>query len=75
MRRLTISGSTLRPQSVRQKAEIAQDLHEKVWPLLETGRVQPVIDRDFALDDASQAHAAMEESGPLGKFVLEVAGG
>lgn len=75
VRRLTISGSTLRPQSVRQKAEIAQDLHEKVWPLLETGRVQPVIDRDFALDDASQAHAAMEESGPLGKFVLEVAGG
>ena len=75
VRRLTISGSTLRPQSVQQKAEIARELQTHVWPLLEAGTVGPVIDMTCRLDDAADAHAAMEAQGPLGKIVLEVAGG
>ena len=75
VRRLTITGSTLRPQSDLAKARIAQDLREAVWPLLEAGRVAPVMDSEFALDDAAAAHARMESSGHIGKIVLRVAGG
>ena len=75
MRRLTITGSTLRPQSIAAKAEIAQQLRAKVWPLLDAGRVAPVMDSSFALDAAADAHARMESSGHIGKIVLEVAGG
>lgn len=74
MRRLTITGSTLRPQSDLAKAAIADDLRAKVWPLLDTGQVAPVMDSEFALGDASQAHARMESSGHIGKIVLKVAG-
>ncbi|WP_299297529.1 NAD(P)H-quinone oxidoreductase [uncultured Tateyamaria sp.] len=74
-RRLTMTGSTLRPQSDLAKARIAQDLREAVWPLLEAGRIGPVMDSDYPLDDASAAHARMEGSGHIGKIVLEVAGG
>lgn len=74
-RRLTMTGSTLRPQSDLAKARIAQDLAEAVWPLLAAGRIGPVMDSEFALDKAADAHVRMESSGHIGKIVLEVAGG
>lgn len=73
-RRLTMTGSTLRPQSDLAKARIAQELREAVWPLLASGRIAPVMDSEFALEDASHAHARMEASGHIGKIVLKVAG-
>lgn len=72
VRRLTITGSTLRPQSDLAKARIAADLRAHVWPLLESGQVAPVFDSEFALEDASQAHARLESSGHIGKIVLRV---
>jgi len=72
MRRLTITGSTLRPQSDLAKAEIAQQLRTHVWPLLASGKVAPVMDQEFALADASKAHARMESSQHIGKIVLKV---
>jgi NADPH2:quinone reductase len=74
MRRLTITGSTLRPQSDLAKARIAEALRTTVWPLLESGKVAPVMDSEFALADAGLAHARMESSGHIGKIVLNVAG-
>ena len=74
-RRLTITGSTLRPQSVAAKAAIADQLRAKVWPLLDAGRIAPVMDSEFDLADAAAAHARMEGSGHIGKIVLKVAGG
>ena len=74
-RRLTMTGSTLRPQSDLAKALIAQDLREAVWPLLAAGRIGPVMDSEFPLDQATAAHTRMESSGHIGKIVLEVAGG
>ncbi|MGC3938888.1 NAD(P)H-quinone oxidoreductase [Roseobacter sp. EG26] len=71
-RRLTMTGSTLRPQSDLAKARIAQELREAVWPLLDTGQVAPVMDQAFDLEDASKAHARMESSGHIGKIVLKV---
>ena len=72
MRRLTITGSTLRPQSDLAKARIAEELKHKVWPLIEAGRIAPVMDSEFALDDAARAHAHMESSAHIGKIVLKV---
>ncbi|MFA3918241.1 NAD(P)H-quinone oxidoreductase [Ruegeria hyattellae] len=74
VKRLTLTGSTLRPQSDLAKAQIAQNLREAVWPLLEAGRVAPVMDSSFDLDDAAQAHARMEASNHIGKIVLNVGG-
>ncbi len=74
VKRLTLTGSTLRPQSDLAKANIAQDLREAVWPLLEAGKVAPVMDSEFDLADAAAAHARMESSGHIGKIVLNVAG-
>ncbi|SMX29937.1 Phthiocerol synthesis polyketide synthase type I PpsC [Pelagimonas phthalicica] len=71
-RRLTITGSTLRPQSDLAKARIAEALRDKVWPLLDVGKVAPVMDSEFALEQASEAHARMESSGHIGKIVLKV---
>lgn len=73
-RRLTMTGSTLRPQSDIAKAKIAEDLRAKVWPLLSTGRVAPVMDQEFAFEEASKAHARMESSAHVGKIVLKVSG-
>ena len=73
MRRLTITGSTLRPQSDLAKARIAEALRTQVWPLLEAGKVAPVMDSEFAFEEASKAHARMESSGHIGKIVLKVA--
>ncbi|MGJ8622874.1 MAG: NAD(P)H-quinone oxidoreductase [Yoonia sp.] len=71
-RRLTVTGSTLRPQSDLAKARIADALRENVWPLLNAGRVAPVMDQEFALADAAAAHARMESSAHIGKIVLKV---
>ncbi len=73
MRRLTITGSTLRPQSDLAKARIADDLRARVWPLLAAGRIAPVMDSEFPLEKASEAHARMETSDHIGKIVLKVA--
>ncbi|WP_374569607.1 NAD(P)H-quinone oxidoreductase [Ideonella sp.] len=69
-RRLTISGSTLRPRPVAFKAAIAKSLRDKVWPLIEAGRIKPVIERVFEAADAAAAHALMESSQHVGKIVL-----
>jgi NADPH2:quinone reductase len=71
-RRLTITGSTLRPRPVEVKARIALALREKVWPLIEAGKIRPVIYRTFALEEASAAHALMETSTHVGKIMLTV---
>jgi putative PIG3 family NAD(P)H quinone oxidoreductase len=71
-RRLTITGSTLRPQSDAAKAAIATELREQVWPLLDAGRVKPIMDSTYPLDEAAKAHAHMESSTHIGKIVLEV---
>lgn len=72
-RRLTMTGSTLRPQSDQAKAAIAEDLLAKVWPLLDAGKIAPVMDSEYALEDAAAAHARMEASGHIGKIVLKIA--
>ncbi len=72
MRRLTITGSTLRPQSDLAKARIAEALEAQVWPLLEAGRIAPVMDSEFPLEDAAGAHARLEGSAHVGKIVLRV---
>jgi NADPH2:quinone reductase len=69
-RRLTITGSTLRPRSVEEKGMIAADLKREVWPLLERGLVKPVIFRTFPLAEAAAAHRMMESSEHVGKIVL-----
>lgn len=71
-KRLVITGSTLRPQTTREKAGIADGIRKNVLPLLETGRVRPIIDRTFALEDAAAAHELMESSRHMGKIVLTV---
>ncbi len=73
MRRLTITGSTLRPQSELAKARIAEELEAQVWPLIAAGRVAPVMDSSFVLADAAKAHARMEAGDHIGKIVLKVA--
>lgn len=70
MRRLTLTGSTLRPQSDAAKAKIAEALLAKVWPLIEAGQVGPVMHSEFALAEASRAHALMETNAHIGKIVL-----
>lgn len=71
-KRLTITGSTLRPRSVEQKGAIARALHENVWSLLEEGKVAPVIDSVFPLAEAAKAHALMESNTNIGKILLRV---
>ncbi|MEY4698148.1 MAG: hypothetical protein RIT14_2576 [Pseudomonadota bacterium] len=74
MRRLTITGSTLRPQSDLAKARIAAEVEAHVWPMIAAGRFAPVMDSEFALEEAAAAHARMESSGHVGKIVLKVEG-
>lgn len=69
-RRITITGSTLRPRSVEFKAAIAQSLTDKVWPLLNSGKMKPVIHARFPLEQAAEAHALMESGAHMGKIVL-----
>lgn len=72
MRRLTITGSTLRPRSTAYKASIARALRERVWPLIDAGMIQPVIHQTFRLSDAADAHRLMESGTHVGKIVLTV---
>ncbi len=69
-RRLNLTGSTLRPRTLAQKAAIAAHLRAQVWPLLEAGKIRPVVHATFPLEDAARAHALMESSAHLGKIVL-----
>lgn len=72
LKRLTHTGSTLRPRSVAEKAAIARALEDKVWPLLAQGRCRPVMDSTFALEDVAQAHARMDGGEHIGKIVLRL---
>jgi NADPH2:quinone reductase len=69
-RRLTVTGSTLRQRAVSFKARIAQACLQHVWPLIESGRIKPVIHSTFAAHDAAQAHVLMESNEHIGKIVL-----
>ncbi|MAG98337.1 MAG: NAD(P)H-quinone oxidoreductase [Alphaproteobacteria bacterium] len=70
VKRLSITGSTLRPQSVAAKAAMAQGLRQSIWPLLESGRIKPVIDSSYPLAAAAEAHARLESGDHIGKIVL-----
>jgi NADPH:quinone reductase-like Zn-dependent oxidoreductase len=69
-KRLTHTGSTLRPRSNADKSMIARDLEAKAWPLLAAGKVKPVIDSTYPLKNAAKAHARMDSSAHIGKIVL-----
>ena len=71
-RRLTITGSTLRPRSPEEKGQIARALERQVWPLIEAGKVKPIIHAEFPLERAAEAHAMMERSEHIGKIVLTI---
>lgn len=71
-KRLTITGSALRPQTVEEKAEIAAGLEREIWPLLEAGRIRPTVFASFPLIEAARAHALMESDEHMGKIVLEI---
>ena len=72
MKRLTITGSTLRPRTVEQKAEIARKIFDQAWPLLEDGGVSPVIDSVFSLDQVREAHQRLESGSQIGKILLQM---
>ncbi len=72
VRRITFTGSTLRPRSVEVKAALARALGAEVWPLLASGKVKPVIDSTFPLEKAADAHRRLEQSGHIGKIILTV---
>jgi NADPH2:quinone reductase len=72
-RRLTLTGSTLRPRNTAFKSAVADELHKTVWPHVEAGRIRPVIDRTFPLEQAAEAHRRMEAGDHVGKIVLTVA--
>ena len=72
MNRLSISGSTLRPQTTEEKARIADDLKQVVWPLFESGEIRPHVYQSFPLDQATEAHRLMESSRHIGKILLTI---
>jgi NADPH2:quinone reductase len=72
VRRLTITGSTLRPRTVELKTSVSQSLREKVWPLIEVGKIRPVIYKVFPLAAAAEAHALIESGVHVGKIMLDV---
>ncbi len=72
VRRITYTGSTLRPRTLEVKAKLAEALEDKVWPLLASGAVAPVIDSTFPLEAAAEAHRRMEEGGHIGKIILTI---
>jgi len=71
LKRVTLTGSTLRPRSVEEKTKIAHALQKNVWPLLESGAIRPIIHETFPLKQASEAHRLMESSGHIGKILLK----
>lgn len=72
-KRLTVTGSTLRPQSDAAKAEIAEELRKQMWPMLSCGTIKVTLDSEFDLKGAAEAHRRMESSTHIGKIVLRVA--
>ncbi len=72
VKRVTLTGSTLRPRSRQVKAVWARDIEQRVWPLVEAGKVKVVIDSTYPLADASEAHRRMETSAHIGKIILKV---
>ena len=72
LRRLTLTGSTLRAQTPEAKARMAKGVEQRVWPLIAQGKFKPVIDSTFSLVDAADAHRRIEDPGHIGKIVLEV---
>ena len=73
LKRVTLTGSTLRPRSIEQKTNIAQALRKYVWPLLDSGTVRPIIYQIFSLEQAAEAHILMESSTHIGKILLKTA--
>jgi len=71
-RRLTVTGSALRPRPVEFKGAIAKNLREKIWPLIEAGKIKAIVHKTFPLAEAAKAHALMESSAHIGKIVLTV---
>ena len=71
MKRVTLTGSTLRPRSVKEKAEIARSLRKEVWPLMDSGTIRPIIHQTFPLEKAADAHQLMESSNHIGKILLK----
>ena len=74
VKRLTFTGSTLRPRTAADKAQMAAELEQRVWPLIVQGQCLPVIHQVFEFDDVVQAHTLMESSAHIGKIMLKVAG-
>lgn len=72
LKRVTLTGSTLRPRTMEVKGRLAQGLQEQVWPLLASGQIKPVIDSTFPLDAASEAHRRMETNAHIGKIILTI---
>lgn len=72
LKRLTITGSTLRPRSTQFKAEIAKNLKTRIWPLIESGKIKPVIDKVFTIDDIVKAHHYMDSGEHMGKVILKL---
>lgn len=71
-KRLVVTGSTLRPRSVEEKTALRDQIEQQVWPLIEDGKLQPVIDRVFPLEEAAEAHRRMQSSAHIGKILLRV---
>lgn len=71
-KRLKLSGSTMKSRPPAEKARLAKALRNKVWPLLEAGKIKPVIDATFPLAEAAKAHARMEDGAHIGKIVLKI---
>ena len=71
-KRLTLTGSTMRPRSVEDKAQIAHELHVRVWPLLESREVKVVVDRVFPFEQVSEAHRYLDEGTHIGKVILKI---
>jgi len=72
LRRLTLTGSTLRVQSAKAKARMAKAIEERIWPLIDEGKFSPVIDSTFPLKDAADAHRRIDDPAHIGKIVLVV---
>ena len=72
LKRITVTGSTLRPQGVEAKGAIAAELEAEVWPLLASGRIGPVIDTTYPLAEAAEAHRHLESGEHVGKIVLTI---
>jgi NADPH:quinone reductase-like Zn-dependent oxidoreductase len=72
IKRQTLTASTLRAQSDESKANIARELHDRVWPLIDTGKIKPLIYRIFPLSEVAEAHKLMESSAHIGKIMLLV---